>query len=77
MGQVKDQFNRPLRDIRISLTDQCNFRCSYCMPAEIFGADYPFLPKEEYLTFEEIIRVVQAATELGVESQVDGRRAPA
>ncbi|MEK4029505.1 MULTISPECIES: GTP 3',8-cyclase MoaA [Bacillaceae] len=67
MGQVKDQFNRPLRDIRISLTDQCNFRCSYCMPAEIFGADYPFLPKEEYLTFEEIIRVVQAATELGVE----------
>lgn len=67
MGQIKDQFNRPLRDIRISLTDQCNFRCSYCMPAEIFGADYPFLPKENYLTFQEIIRVVQATTELGVE----------
>ncbi|MFK2826932.1 GTP 3',8-cyclase MoaA [Bacillus sp. B190/17] len=67
MKQVKDQFNRPLRDIRISLTDQCNFRCSYCMPAEIFGPDYPFLPKEHYLSFSEIIRVVQAVTELGVE----------
>ncbi|KKB39079.1 GTP 3',8-cyclase MoaA [Bacillus thermotolerans] len=67
MVQVKDQLNRPLRDIRISLTDQCNFRCSYCMPAEIFGVDYPFLPKEEYLSFSEIIKVVQAAEELGVE----------
>ncbi|HEY9577199.1 MAG TPA: radical SAM protein, partial [Pseudobacillus sp.] len=67
MEQIKDQFNRPLRDIRISLTDQCNFRCSYCMPAETFGTDYPFMPKEQYLTFEEIIRVVQAVIELGVE----------
>ncbi|MGC8229226.1 GTP 3',8-cyclase MoaA [Pseudobacillus badius] len=67
MEQVKDKFDRPLRDIRISLTDQCNFRCSYCMPAEIFGAYYPFLPKEKYLTFAEIVRIVQAAAELGVE----------
>ncbi|TSB45357.1 GTP 3',8-cyclase MoaA [Alkalicoccobacillus porphyridii] len=67
MTSVVDRLERPLRDIRISVTDQCNFRCSYCMPAEIFGPDYAFLPKEQYLTFEEIVKVVQAAASLGVE----------
>ncbi|MCM2674940.1 GTP 3',8-cyclase MoaA [Alkalicoccobacillus plakortidis] len=67
MASVTDTLGRPLRDIRISVTDQCNFRCSYCMPAEIFGPDYAFLPKEEYLTFNEIERVVKAAASLGVE----------
>ncbi|KIL51903.1 GTP 3',8-cyclase MoaA [Jeotgalibacillus soli] len=67
MNQLKDKFQRPLRDIRISVTDQCNFRCSYCMPAEIFGPDYAFLPKEEYLSFSEIYEIVNAAADLGVE----------
>lgn len=67
MASVKDTLGRPLRDIRISVTDQCNFRCSYCMPAEIFGPDYTFLPKEEYLTFDEIVKVVEVSASLGVE----------
>lgn len=67
MTPTLDKLKRPLKDIRISVTDQCNFRCSYCMPAEIFGPDHEFLPKEEYLTFEEIIQVVEAAASLGVE----------
>ncbi|MFK3937149.1 GTP 3',8-cyclase MoaA [Alkalihalobacillus sp. NPDC078783] len=67
MVSVKDRLGRPLRDIRISVTDQCNFRCSYCMPAEIFGPDYAFLPKEEYLTFDEIVKVVEVSASLGVE----------
>ncbi|MDQ0208902.1 GTP 3',8-cyclase MoaA [Alkalicoccobacillus murimartini] len=67
MSSVTDTLGRPLRDIRISVTDQCNFRCSYCMPAEIFGPDYAFLPPEDYLTFAEIERVVKAAASLGVE----------
>lgn len=67
MASVKDTLGRPLRDIRISVTDQCNFRCSYCMPAEIFGPDYTFLPKEEYLTFDEIVKVVEISASLGVE----------
>ncbi|WYP25175.1 GTP 3',8-cyclase MoaA [Alkalihalobacillus sp. FSL W8-0930] len=67
MASVKDTLGRPLRDIRISVTDQCNFRCSYCMPQEIFGPDYAFLPKEEYLTFDEIVKVVEVAASLGVE----------
>lgn len=54
---VYDYFNRPLRDLRISVTDKCNFRCSYCMPAEIFGPDYPFLKREELLSFEELERL--------------------
>ena len=51
---ITDLFGRPLRDLRISVTDRCNFRCPYCMPAEIFGEAYQFLPKDELLTFEEI-----------------------
>lgn len=56
---IHDQRNRPLRDLRISVTDKCNFRCTYCMPAEIFGPDYPFLKKNELLSFEEIGRLVK------------------
>ena len=51
---LTDKFNRPLRDLRISVTDRCNFRCTYCMPAEIFGEGYKFLPRNAVLTFEEI-----------------------
>lgn len=52
-----DTLNRPLRDLRISVTDRCNFRCVYCMPKEIFGSDYPYLQREQILTFEEIARL--------------------
>ncbi|MED3962400.1 GTP 3',8-cyclase MoaA [Niallia taxi] len=64
---MKDLLNRPLRDLRISVIDRCNFRCSYCMPAEIFGEDYAFLPKEELLSFEELERLAKAFVSLGVE----------
>ena len=63
---VLDQFSRPLRDLRISVTDRCNFRCRYCMPAEVFGPGYQFLPREDILRFEEIESVVRAAVKLGV-----------
>jgi cyclic pyranopterin phosphate synthase len=63
---IADKFGRPLRDLRISVTDRCNFRCTYCMPAEIFGESYQFLPKEEILTFEEITRLSRIFAELGV-----------
>jgi cyclic pyranopterin phosphate synthase len=63
---IFDTLNRPLRDLRISVTDRCNFRCPYCMPAEIFGDRYEFLPRADLLTFEEITRVVNIAVELGV-----------
>jgi GTP 3',8-cyclase len=62
-----DRLGRPLRDLRISVTDRCNFRCTYCMPKEIFGHDYEFLPKDQVLTFEEITRAATAFVELGVE----------
>ncbi|MFC4801710.1 GTP 3',8-cyclase MoaA [Neobacillus sp. GCM10023253] len=65
--QVKDQLGRPLRDIRISVIDRCNFRCQYCMPAELFGPDYAFLPKSELLTYEEITRLASIFIKLGVE----------
>jgi cyclic pyranopterin phosphate synthase len=61
-----DQLNRPLRDLRISVTDRCNFRCVYCMPKEIFGAGYPFLSREETLSFEEIARLGRIFVEQGV-----------
>jgi cyclic pyranopterin phosphate synthase len=61
-----DQLNRPLRDLRISVTDRCNFRCVYCMPKEIFGAGYPFLSREETLSFEEIARLGGIFVEHGV-----------
>ena len=62
-----DTRNRPLRDLRISVTDRCNFRCTYCMPREVFGTDFKFLPREELLTFEEITRLARIFAELGVE----------
>src|SRR6188472_4394379 len=62
-----DVFNRPLRDLRISVTDRCNFRCVYCMPKEVFGRDYHFLDRRELLTFEEIERLVRAFVTHGVE----------
>jgi len=63
---VTDTLGRPLRDLRISVTDRCNLRCSYCMPAEVFGADYAFLPREAILSFEEIERIVRVMGSLGV-----------
>jgi GTP 3',8-cyclase len=64
---VEDLLGRPLHDLRISVTDRCNFRCTYCMPKEIFGADFAFLPRSEVLTFEEIERLARSFVELGVE----------
>ncbi len=64
---LRDNFNRKLTDLRISLTDQCNFRCSYCMPKEIFGKGYQFLTKKELLSFEEIKLLSNAFVNLGVE----------
>jgi cyclic pyranopterin phosphate synthase len=63
---VTDTLGRPLRDLRISVTDRCNFRCVYCMPKEVFGRDYRFLPRRELLTFEEIERVAGVFVALGV-----------
>lgn len=67
LNQITDRFDRPLRDLRISVTDRCNFRCPYCMPAELFGERYAFLPREEILTFEEIERLVRLFVGFGVE----------
>ncbi len=64
---IKDQFKRPLHDLRISVIDRCNFRCPYCMPDEQFHHSYQFLEKEQWLTFEEIERVVKIFVGLGVE----------
>ena len=66
MTTTLDRFLRPMRDLRVSVTDRCNFRCPYCMPAEIYGAKYHFLPKLELLTFEETARLVRVFVELGV-----------
>lgn len=66
-NQVFDSQKRPLRDLRISVTDKCNFRCQYCMPAEIFGSDYVFLQQSKLLSFEEITRLTRIFTSLGVE----------
>lgn len=63
---MRDQLHRPLRDLRLSLTDRCNFRCRYCMPMEVFGPGYQFLPRREILDFEELLRIVRAAVSLGV-----------
>jgi cyclic pyranopterin phosphate synthase len=63
---VADRLGRALRDLRVSVTDRCNFRCTYCMPREIFGPDFQFLEREELLTFEEITRIVRVFTGLGV-----------
>ena len=61
-----DRLGRSVRDLRISLTDRCNLRCTYCMPREVFGPDYAFLKKHEWLRFEELHRIVAAMSELGV-----------
>ncbi len=66
MRLLDDTLGRPLRDLRISVTDRCNFRCVYCMPKEVFGRDYRFLPRRELLTFEEIERVARVFVSLGV-----------
>ena len=65
-GLLGDQLGRPLRDLRISVTDRCNFRCSYCMPKEVFDKDYPYLPHSSLLTFEEITRTARLFVAHGV-----------
>jgi cyclic pyranopterin phosphate synthase len=64
---LADTRGRPMRDLRISVTDRCNFRCTYCMPREVFGADYKFLPHEAILSFEEIARLAGIFVGLGVQ----------
>ncbi|MDT3982694.1 radical SAM protein, partial [Staphylococcus ureilyticus] len=64
--QITDKLGRPIRDLRLSVTDRCNFRCDYCMPKEIFGDDFVFLPKDELLTFDEMVRIAKVYTRLGV-----------
>ncbi|MCS7464936.1 GTP 3',8-cyclase MoaA [Paenibacillus doosanensis] len=64
--QLKDLRHRTLRDLRISVTDRCNFRCRYCMPSEIFGPDYKFLPGDSILTYEEMTRLARIFVSLGV-----------
>lgn len=66
MNTVSDTFGRRLRDLRISVTDRCNFRCCYCMPRDVFGADFPFMKSSELLTFEEITRLTRLFAGLGV-----------
>jgi len=65
-GSVVDRLYRPLHDLRVSVTDRCNFRCVYCMPKSIFNKDYQFLKRDQILSWDEIVRVVQAAAPLGV-----------
>lgn len=62
-----DQHRRPLRDLRISITDRCNFRCTYCMPREIFGPDHEFLPRSSLLTFDEITHIARIGVEHGIQ----------
>jgi cyclic pyranopterin phosphate synthase len=63
---LEDALHRPLRDLRVSITDRCNFRCVYCMPKEVYGRDYAFLPRRDLLTFEEIARLARVFAGLGV-----------
>ena len=62
---LQDRLGRPFRDLRVSVTDRCNFRCAYCMPEEVFGERYRFLPRSDLLTFEEIARVARVLIGLG------------
>jgi GTP 3',8-cyclase len=64
---LQDTLGRPVRDLRVSVTDRCNFRCVYCMPKEVYGRDYRFLERRELLTFEEIARLARSFAALGVE----------
>lgn len=66
MDSPRDNLDRPMRDLRISVTDRCNLRCPYCMPAEVFGDRYEFLPRAEILTFEEITRLARSFVATGV-----------
>ncbi len=67
-GEVpRDRLDRPVHDLRLSVTDRCNFRCVYCMPREVYGRDFPFLPRAEILSFEELARVARLFAGLGVE----------
>src|SRR3981189_3011313 len=66
MAVALDKLARPVRDLRISVTDRCNFRCVYCMPKEVFGKEFQFLPRAEILSFEEIERLVRVFVGLGV-----------
>lgn len=65
-AQITDSLSRPIRDLRISVTDRCNFRCTYCMPKEVFNSDYEFLRRDELLSFEEITRISKVFATLGV-----------
>jgi GTP 3',8-cyclase len=65
-GQLRDQLDRPLRDLRISVTDRCNFRCNYCMPKEVFDKDHAYLPHSALLSFEEITRIARQFIAHGV-----------
>jgi len=67
MSVVLDSLQRPLRDLRISVTDRCNFRCTYCMPKEVYGRDFQFLPHPAILTFEEIARLARIFIGCGAE----------
>lgn len=66
MPSTTDKLARPVRDLRISITDRCNFRCVYCMPKTVFGRDYPFLPRADLLSFEEITRIARLFAAHGV-----------
>ncbi len=66
MPPLLDTYGRPVRDLRISITDRCNFRCVYCMPKTVFGRDYPFLPRSDLLSFEEITRIARLFVARGV-----------
>ncbi len=67
MDDLRDSFQRPLRDLRISVTDRCNFRCPYCMPREVFGPGYAFLKDPQLMAQDEIVRIARAFRALGVE----------
>lgn len=66
MSEIRDTLGRPLHDLRVSVTDRCNFRCPYCMPAEVFGHDYPFLHDPQLMSADEFMRILRAFTGLGV-----------
>ncbi|WP_080872772.1 GTP 3',8-cyclase MoaA [Oceanobacillus timonensis] len=66
MTVITDKFGRPMKDLRISVIDRCNFRCRYCMPKEIFGRDFVFMPKEQLLSFEEIEHIAKLFVDLGI-----------
>ena len=63
---IADALGRPIHDLRISVTDRCNFRCTYCMPAEVYGERYHFLPQKAILSYEETARLTQLFVDLGV-----------